>query len=321
VSSIRVVIVSYNVRDLLESCIRSLDAVVGHELQIWVIDNASADGTADMIREHFPGIRLVCCDSNLGFAVASNLALREIDTDYVVLLNPDTVVLPGALEAMASCLESEPRAAAVGAQLVSVEGALQTSHRRFPTFTSVARSLLRAPRPMSQDDHDLGVPGPVDWVVGACLMTTPRVLREVGVLDETFFLYSEELEWCWRVWRGHGEVWHVPEARVVHVHGASARSGDPSESVSGNLALHHYYRSEFLYFVKIHGPAAALGVYVLRRSALAAGIVKRTLRRQPEAANDRRVRIAAMRSIRPIRLLADGEAFVPYASRGSVPRQ
>jgi N-acetylglucosaminyl-diphospho-decaprenol L-rhamnosyltransferase len=317
VSSIRVVVVSYNVRDLLEACLRSLEGIEGHELQIWVIDNASADGTCDMVREQFPGVRLVCSESNLGFAVASNLALREIDTDYVVLLNPDTVVLPGAFEAMASCLETEPRAAAVGAQLISVDGDLQTSHRRFPTFASVAKSLIRPPRPVSQDEQDRGLPGPVDWVVGACLMTTPSVLSEVGVLDETFFLYSEELEWCWRVWRGHGEVWHVPEARVVHVHGASAKSTDPSESVSGNVALHHYFRSEFLYFVKIHGPAAALGVYALRRSALAAGIVKRTLRRQPEAARDRREKIAAMRSIHPIRLLADGEAFVPYASRGS----
>jgi N-acetylglucosaminyl-diphospho-decaprenol L-rhamnosyltransferase len=320
VSSIRVVIVSYNVRDLLESCIRSLEEVVGYELQTWVIDNASADGTGDMVREHFPEVRLVCCDSNLGFAAASNLALREIDTDYVVLLNPDTVVLPGAFEAMVACLESEPRVAAVGAQLVSVDGELQTSHRRFPTFASVARSVLRAPRPVSQEAHDHGVPGPVDWVVGACLMTPARVLREVGVLDEAFFLYSEETEWCWRVWRGHGEVWHVPEARVVHVHGASTMRADPSESSSGKLALHHHLRSEFVYFVKTHGPAAALGVYVLRRSALTAGIVEQTLRRRSEAAKDRRDRLAAMRSIHPIRLLADGEAFVPYASRGSRPR-
>ncbi len=299
-SCIDVVIVSFNVRDLLEGCLSSLRMHDGHELRVWVVDNASTDGTCEMVRNRFWDVRLLELSENVGFAAGINAALRNVDAEYVVLLNPDTVVPPRALETMVAFLAGHPRVGAVGPRLISPDGSAQTSYRRFPTLRSVARSLvLRDPVIALAVES----PHPVDYVVGACIATRRDVLESVGLLDEGFFLYSEEVEWCWRVWRSGRQVWHLPSAVVTHVSGASAETRDGCEIVRGGLMLHHFYRSEFLYFMKTSGRRVALAAYMIRWLGLVVGVVKRTVKGDRSGACDRWRALGVLYSIGAFGLL------------------
>ncbi|MCC7359785.1 MAG: glycosyltransferase family 2 protein [Anaerolineales bacterium] len=225
-----IIIVNWNTRDLLAGCLDSLRA---HPLEgaseTWVVDNASADGSAALVRERYPEARLIENSRNLGFAAANNQALRASTGRYAVLFNSDALARPGALTTMLRFLDAHPAVGAVGPKLVNPDGSFQASYAKFPTLlselallTGLARWWLGpyapSPRPTPGE-----TPRVVDWVAGAALMVRRTAIERVGLMDEGYFLYSEETDWCWRLTRGGFPIWYLPEVEIVHQGGASSR--------------------------------------------------------------------------------------------------
>jgi N-acetylglucosaminyl-diphospho-decaprenol L-rhamnosyltransferase len=258
VADLSVVVVSWNVRDLLRRCLLSI-APTGGSCEIIVVDNGSTDGSPEMVRAEFPHVRLIANPDNRGFTAANNQGLAAAHGRYLLLLNPDAELTGDALATMAAYLDDHPAAGALGPQLRYPDGSLQSSRRRFPTFATALvestviqewwrdnRILRRYYMAETPDD----VTQPVDWLVGACLLVRRQVYEQVGGLDEGFFMYSEELDWCRRIKAAGWEIVYLPSAVVVHHEGKS------SEQVVA--ARHIYFQSSKVrYFRKHHGAVEA----------------------------------------------------------------
>ena len=278
--TLSVVIVNWNVRDLLRRCLRSLlqpatynPQPASHDLQpeIIVIDNASRDGSTEMLRAEFPQVRLIANRENRGFTAANNQGLALAQGRYLLLLNPDTEVVDDALAVMVGYMDEHPAVGVLGPRLRYPDGRPQSSRRRFPTFaTALVEStvvqewwpdnrLLR--RYYMADTPDDAIQE-VDWLVGACLLVRREVYEQVGGLDEGFFMYSEELDWCRRIKDAGWKVVYLPTATVIHHEGKS------SEQVVAARHI-HFQSSKVRYFRKHHGALWAealrwflLGTYV-----------------------------------------------------------
>lgn len=235
------VTVSYNTRDLLADCLDSVFADLeasGLVAEVWVVDNASVDGSAEMVRRQYPAAHLIAHGENLGFAAANNLALdrmglgEETTPRYVLFLNPDTRVVEGALRAMVRFLDLTPGAGAAGARLVHGDGSFQHSAFAFPglaqiffDFFPLHHRLLdsplngRYPRRL----YESGQPFAVDHPLGAALMLRSQALEQVGGFDERFFMYCEEIDLCRRVKAAGWGIYCLPQAEIVHLVGQSTR--------------------------------------------------------------------------------------------------
>jgi N-acetylglucosaminyl-diphospho-decaprenol L-rhamnosyltransferase len=238
-AELSIVIVSYNTRQLLKECLDSVYASLAESTlvsEVIVVDNASRDGSAAMVRKHFPQVRLIANQDNRGFAAANNQALRALgygteDTphpqppEYVILLNPDTIVGESALTALVRFMDENPRAGACGARLLHSDGSFQHSAFAFPTLLQVLLDFFpinyrltdsrlngRYPRRLYQADK----PFPIDHPLGAALMVRREAIEQVGLLDERFFIYCEEIDWCLRIKAARWGMWCVPEAEIVH---------------------------------------------------------------------------------------------------------
>jgi GT2 family glycosyltransferase len=271
-----IVIVNWNVRDLLRRCLRSiLDAAEPDpELsQVWrmqspgtprlrfevlVVDSASADGSVSMVRREYPDVRLYASETNLGYTGGNNLGIHHAGGRFVLLLNPDTEVMDTALGTMVGYLDSHPEVGALGPQLRYTDGSIQSSRRRFPTLcTALVESTLlqkwfpnhRVLRRYYVLDSPEDVTAPVDWVNGACLLVRRKVIEQVGLLDDAYFMYSEELDWQRRIRDAGWGIVYLPTAQVIHHEGKS------SDQVQ---ALTHvrFGRSKVRYFHKHHGSLA-----------------------------------------------------------------
>ncbi|MFW5942582.1 MAG: glycosyltransferase family 2 protein [Chloroflexota bacterium] len=255
-----IIIVSWNVRQLLQQCLLSIAADrSGLVLQVIVVDAASADGTPEMVREQFPWVHLIACEDNVGFPRGNNLGLKESRGRYVLLLNPDTRVIGGALLTMTDYLHANPTVGVVGPQLLYPDGEIQSSRRRFPTLlTAFFESTWLEPwAPRSVLNHyrvaeiDAGIIQDVDWVMGAALMTRQKVVQQVGPLDEAYFMYSEELDWCRRMRACGWRVVYLPQAQVIHYEGKSSEQAVTARHINFQRAKLRYYR-------KYHGRTASL---------------------------------------------------------------
>jgi GT2 family glycosyltransferase len=254
-----VIIVSYNTRDLLLQCLSAVLAGVGSlTVDVVVVDNASEDGSADAVAQRFPQVRLIRNPDNRGFAAACNQGLAEAQGRYLLLLNPDTLVASNALADMAAFLDNNPRVGAVGAQLIHEDGRLQNSIANFPTLATelLNKSLLRRLFPSRYPGKERAFSGPVEVesVIGACMMVSRDALKEVGPLDESYFFFLEETDWCFRMRQGGWKIFSLPHVRVVHLQGRSARR----DIVSARI---EYYRSRYRFF-SLHRPLASR--FVLR---------------------------------------------------------
>jgi len=253
-----VVIVSFNTRQLLDICLASLLAdlreakLVG---EVFVVDNASSDGSPEMVRERYPEVLLIASERNLGFAAANNLALRQAQGRYILLLNPDSQIVKGALEKLVSFLEVQPEVGMVGARLLYPDGRFQHSAFKFPTLAMtlfdffplnhrIINSRLNGRYPVAYYER----PFPIDHPLGAALMVRRKILEQVGFLDERFFIYCEEIDWCVRIKRAGWQIWCVPEAQVIH-HEAQS-TGQFREAMFVEL-----FKSRYLLFAKHYGGA------------------------------------------------------------------
>lgn len=254
-----IIIVNWNVRDLLRRCLHSILAnVPGGQLEIIVVDNGSTDGSAEMVRTEFPLVRLIANPDNRGFPAANNQGLEVARGRYVLLLNPDTEVVGDALATMAAFADAHPDVGILGPQLLNPDGSVQSSRRRFPTLlTALFESTWLqpyAPRRLLEHYYVLDCPDDevqdVDWVTGAALMARREAVKQVGPLDEGFFMYSEELDWCRRFREAGWRVVYLPTARIVHYVGKSSEQVLPARHI-------HFQTSKVRYFRKYHGPLAA----------------------------------------------------------------
>jgi GT2 family glycosyltransferase len=254
-----VIIVSWNVRGLLRRCLCSLIpalAPLKRGSEIIVVDNASTDGSPEVVASEFPGVQLILNAENRGFTAANNQGLAVSQGRTLLLLNPDTEVLGEALATMVEYMEAHPQVGALGPQLRCPDGSLQSSRRRFPTLaTALVESTViqerwhdnRILRRYYMADTPDDAVQPVDWVVGACVMVRRETFEEVGGLDEGYFMYSEEMDWCHRIKDAGWEVIYLPTATVIHHEGKSSEQVVPARHI-------YFQSSKVRYFRKVHGP-------------------------------------------------------------------
>lgn len=230
---IGVVIVSYNTAPLLQRCLAALEHC--HlPLRIVVVDNGSHDESVALVRREFPHVILRERPENPGYAAASNegIALLHQHNDAILILNPDTEVLPGAIEALADFLAAHPRVGLVGPRLLNPDHSLQRAAFRFPDLITTALDLFPPGEVLpgrlydswwhGRYPHELGdSPFPIDYPLGACMLVRSSTIAEVGGMDEGYFMYCEEVDWCRRIKQTGWAIWQVPAARVVHVGGAA----------------------------------------------------------------------------------------------------
>lgn len=250
-----IIVVNWNTSDLLVQCLHSIfDDRTSQEaltIEVVVVDNASTDGTVAIVRDQFPQVTLVVNQENVGFAQANNQALANCRSPYVLLLNPDTEVLDGALLALVDFLEANPGAGAAGARILNPDSSLQSSSYPAPTLSRELWYLLHldllwpyAVYTMEAWEDDR--PQTVDVLLGACLMVRRHALEESGLLDERFFMYSEEVDLCYRLGKAGWELYWVPQAEVIHYGGQS------TQQVAGEMFL-QLYRSKVMFFRKHYG--------------------------------------------------------------------
>ncbi|MBI2865690.1 MAG: glycosyltransferase family 2 protein [Chloroflexi bacterium] len=264
---VSIIIVNWNTMYLLQRCLESLwpqgDRAAasrlmpdGHPLsfEVLVVDNASTDGSAEMVSQLFPQVRLLANPTNAGFTKANNWAISVAQGRYLLLLNSDAEIVGDAAESMVGYLDDHPQVGVVGPKLLDADGSVQSSHRRFPTLATgfVESTILQRYWPQCRllsryycldlpmdRDHE------VDWVVGACLMVRRRAIDDVGPLDESFFMYSEELDWCWRMKKAGWKVAFLPSAQVVHHYGKSSERDLPHRHIFFNDSKLKLYRKYF----------------------------------------------------------------------------
>jgi GT2 family glycosyltransferase len=242
-------------------------------LEVIVVDNASADGSAEMVAAEFPEVRLHRSPTNLGFPGGNNAGYRLSRGRYFMLLNSDTVVLPGAFEELVTFAGARPRAGIVGPRVLNPDGTLQMSCRRFPTlgaglFRNTPLGKLfpnnRFTRDYLMTDWHHDEPRAVDWVSGCCLMARREMIEQIGLLDEAFFMYCEDVDWAYRAGQAGWEVLYDPRAMVIHEIG---RSTDQAV----NRMIVQFHRSMYRFFRK-HYAATANPVY---RAVVVTGLVAR----------------------------------------------
>ncbi len=275
-----VIVVSWNTCDLLHTCLQSIvdDLPPGSPIsaEVIVVDNASSDGSAAMVQESFPDVRLIRNTSNAGFAAANNQAIDVARGRILFLLNPDAYLRPGALAGLAHFMEQTPAAAIVGPQVLNPDGTWQVSAFRFPTlwdllcealFLSVLwpRSPLFARKELGGFDRSYA--REVDWVQGCALAVRHEAWEAVGSFDEGYWMYVEELDWCRRAHAMGYQAFFTPDAEVVHY-------GRRAVARARATVLPLGFRSHFRYYRKFDGPAieAAVRLITLLQMGLRAGI-------------------------------------------------
>jgi N-acetylglucosaminyl-diphospho-decaprenol L-rhamnosyltransferase len=265
---VSIVLVSWNTRALLLACLDSLPAAVGSlHADVWVVDNGSADGSVAAVRSWRPAepgtaglsVHIIENGLNAGFAAANNQAIVNSDGRYVLLLNSDTVALPGSIERLVRFADAHPGAGMVGAMLLNPDGSFQGSFADFPSLSSELLSASGLGRRLfgrwypNYGPTQAQATRRVDYVQGACMLARRAAITQAGLLDEDYFMYNEELDWCLRMRRAGWETWYTPDARIVHYGGQSTRQ-------VRHIMVQALYRSKVRFFRKHYGrlPAAAL---------------------------------------------------------------
>ena len=250
-----VIIVNWNTRELTRQCLVSLHNPLPElAVEIFVVDNASSDGSPQMIRDHFPQVRLVENSGNLGFATANNQAVRLSSGRNILLLNSDTIVKPGAIEKLVGFMEASPHAGAAGARLLNPDGSQQYSCSPTPTLGREIKRMFHLPGVRSDGYYEMknwetSQPVKVDVLLGACLLLRRQVLEQVGLLDEGYFMYTEEVDLCYRIQEGGWQLYWIPQAEVIHYGGQSTHQA--SQEMFSRL-----YESKVRYFRRHHGNIA-----------------------------------------------------------------
>jgi GT2 family glycosyltransferase len=255
-----IIIVNWNTRDLLRDCLNSVYAETkATPFEVFVVDNASSDSSAEMVKREFPQVRLIENKDNLGIGRGNNQAIRESTGTYIVLLNPDTLVLSGALDKLAAFMRAHPHTDASAPTLLNPDGSPQPSVRDRYSFNYCVEFLLMQslatylPRLLvskwgKRETHSRH-PRQVAWVSGACVMARRETVDKVGLLDERYFLFADDTDWCYRLRQLGGRICFMPEAGIIHYGGQSVKQTD--------TGLENSYQSRYLFMKKHYGKVQA----------------------------------------------------------------
>lgn len=233
--ALSVVILNYNTGDFLVGCLRSLDKVKAEaDLDIWVVDNLSGDDSFEDARKEFPNIHYIKNEKNLGFSGGNNTALRKVQSEYVLILNPDTEVLPGTLEHLLAYMENHPEAGACSPRVELSDGKLDwASHRGFPTpWASLLYYFFQNDRLYHLSGRDFSKPHEVDSLTGAFILTRKSVLDKVGLFDESYFMYAEDLDLCYRIKKAGYKIMYLPQVKIIHYKGVSSGLKKHSQEIT-----------------------------------------------------------------------------------------
>jgi N-acetylglucosaminyl-diphospho-decaprenol L-rhamnosyltransferase len=252
-----IIIVNWNTRDLLSQCLESVyDTVSDLSFEVIVVDNGSVDGSQAMLRDQFPRACLIQNHENIGFAKANNQALAVSKGRYALLLNSDALLLANAAQAMLDLAKVKPRAGIVGAYLLNADGSFQASYTPFPNLwqeflilSGLGRIVSDHCYPSHGPEEDKG-PQRVDYVEGACMLVRREAFEDVGGLDEGYFMYAEEVDWCYAMREKGWQVWYQPAAKVIHLGGGSSQKRRTQREAD-------LYRSRVRFFRKHYGGRAA----------------------------------------------------------------
>jgi GT2 family glycosyltransferase len=267
-----IVIVTWNARDVLLPAIESIfREVKGITYEVIVADNDSKDGSADAVEAEFPEAKVIRIPRNLGFAGGNNVGLREARGRYAVLLNSDTITHAGAFERLVAYMDAHPEAGACGPQLLNPDGSKQNCFHNFPSLAtelvnlSLLKMLFPAKYPSKRQTYT--EPIEVDAVLGACMLVRREVLEKVGPMDDGYFFFLEETDWCARIREAGWKIVHVPDARITHLFGESTKKKVPTQTWI------EYYRSLYRFFAKNRGGGQKAVVIAFRFVKLCADLV------------------------------------------------
>ena len=239
-----VIIVNYKTRDKLRNCLRRVfESRTKFEYEVFVVDNDSRDGSVEMVRDEFPKTKLIVNSENLGYAKANNQAARQTSSRYVLLLNPDVEIEPDTLEKILAYADVNPSVGICGCKILKPDGTLDKASRR--SFPNLANSFLYLT--LGKSDYHLALPddqiAEVDSVVGAFMLVRREVIDKVGLLDEDFFMYGEDIDWCWRAKAAGYKVIYAPVTTVKHHKGSSSRKAP-------GRALYEFHRAMQIFYDK-----------------------------------------------------------------------
>ena len=239
-----VVIVSYNVRDYLENCLQSVSrALEGIEGEVFVVDNHSDDDSVETVRSQYPWVRLIENQENMGFSRANNIAIREARGEYVLLLNPDTIVEEATLREVLRFMEEHPKAGGAGVMMHNADGSLAPESRRaLPTPWVSCLKMLGFTKRYYMSHLPWDQPGRIEVISGAFCFLRKKALDEVGLLDEDFFMYGEDIDLSYRLMKGGWENWYLPSP-ITHFKGKSTQKSD-------YRYVHIFYKAMLIFFRK-----------------------------------------------------------------------
>jgi len=263
-----IIIVNYNTKEQLEKCLYSIyDSIREISFELVVSDNHSVDGSLEMLEENYPQVNVIKNERNLGFAKANNKALSMAKGKYILLLNSDTIVLKLSVNNMIDFLRNHKEAGAVGAKMLYPDHTIQRTARRFPSpMASIfgRKSILTrlipenrfSKRYLMYDREHQEDPYEVDWVSGGGIMVKREVVEQVGLLDERFFIYWEDADWCFRIKQKGWKVFCVPSAPIIHYEAGSSKNRKLKLIV-------HFHRSVFLFYRKHYLKSNLNPMYVI----------------------------------------------------------
>lgn len=252
---VSVVIVNWNTRDLLQQTLQTLyQATHNTTFETIVVDNGSTDGSTELVRQEWKQAHLIALPENRGFAVGNNIGFKHCCGRYILLLNSDTIVLPNTLYGMACFLDAHPDTGCVGCRHLNPDGSLQRSIDNFPSLLNDFLSYTELHRiPLLQtflqrrfawwSDHN--TVREVNWVNGACMMVRCEVLAQVGGLDEGYFIYAEEIDWCYRMHNAGWRIYFTPEAEVIHIGGQAMNRVADKRIVLKYKGQYRFYRKHY----------------------------------------------------------------------------
>ena len=253
--SVSLVIVNYNSKEFLRKCLKSIyENTHKISFEVFVVDNNSKDESTKMVKKEFPQVNLIKNEINVGFAKANNQAIRKSGGRYILLLNSDTLVLPNSLNMMKSFMDHHPQAGALGCKLLNPDMTLQPSCREFPGFITLlfestfldqlfpSNKIIGRYNLSSWDHNRIRE---VDQPMGACLMVRKKIIDEIGLLDEGFHMFFEEVDWCYRIKKRGWKIYFLPKARVIHYGGQSIRKANFKMFLSWHKSRYRFFRKRY----------------------------------------------------------------------------
>lgn len=257
-----IVILNYKTARMVKECLRGIRLVAPQlKHECIVVDNASGDDIEAMLKSEFPEVQFIASPTNVGFAAGNNMGIKKASGKYIMLMNPDIAVFPGSLEALVKFMDENPGVGLAGPKLLNPDRSVQYSAYRFPkTVTPIYRRTLLGKLPSGVreldryliNDWDRALPKEIDWLLGACLIVRREALEKVGTMDERYFLYFEDTDWCRRFWEAGWKVAYVSESIMIHFHRRESADTPLIQSLFNRTTREHI-KSSIKYFLKYRG--------------------------------------------------------------------